>query len=96
VGRAGALDSSAAPRPKGGQTHAPNRATLTGILFVLKSGIPWEFLPPEMDCGSGITCRQVPKRNRRYLSSVRFGRSVITADWQCGRPIFDLPPKAEP
>jgi transposase len=29
---------------------------LTGILFVLKSGIPWEDLPQEMGCGSGVTC----------------------------------------
>jgi transposase len=29
---------------------------LTGILFVLKSGIPWEMLPQEMGCGCGMTC----------------------------------------
>jgi len=29
---------------------------LTGILFVLCSGIPWEDLPREMGCGSGMTC----------------------------------------
>ena len=29
---------------------------LTGILFVLRSGIPWNMLPQEMGCGSGITC----------------------------------------
>jgi len=34
----------------------PNRAALTGILFVLRSGIPWEMLPQEMGCGSGMTC----------------------------------------
>jgi transposase len=33
-----------------------NRATLRGILFVLKTGIPWEMLPKEMGCGSGMTC----------------------------------------
>jgi transposase len=32
------------------------RKALTGILFVLKSGIPWEMLPQEMGCGSGMTC----------------------------------------
>nr|CUV21041.1 protein of unknown function [Ralstonia solanacearum]CUV22513.1 protein of unknown function [Ralstonia solanacearum]CUV31604.1 protein of unknown function [Ralstonia solanacearum]CUV32563.1 protein of unknown function [Ralstonia solanacearum]CUV41245.1 protein of unknown function [Ralstonia solanacearum] len=30
-----------------------DRAVLTGILFVLQSGIPWEMLPQEMGCGSG-------------------------------------------
>ena len=33
-----------------------DRAALTGILFVLRSGIPWEMLPLEMGCGSGVTC----------------------------------------
>ena len=26
------------------------------MLFVLKSGVPWEMLPQEMGCGSGMTC----------------------------------------
>jgi transposase len=33
-----------------------NREALTGILFVLKTGIAWEDLPKEMGCGSGMTC----------------------------------------
>ena len=43
-------------KPKGGRPRVPNRAALTGIIFVLKTGLPWEMLPPEMGCGSGITC----------------------------------------
>ena len=33
-----------------------DRACLTGIIFVLQSGIPWWMLPQEMGCGSGVTC----------------------------------------
>ena len=46
----------AVPRPRGGRPRVPDRAALTGILFVLRTGIQWEMLPLEMGCGSGITC----------------------------------------
>jgi transposase len=39
-----------------GRKRMPDRQALTGILFVLKTGIPWEDLPQEMECGSGMTC----------------------------------------
>jgi transposase len=39
-----------------GRKPLDNRKALTGILFVLKTGIPWEDLPQEMGCGSGMTC----------------------------------------
>ena len=43
-------------KPKGGRPKIPDRQALTGILFVLKTGIGWEDLPQEMGCGSGMTC----------------------------------------
>jgi transposase len=33
------------------------RKILTGILFVLKTGIAWDDLPSELGCGCGKTCR---------------------------------------
>src|ERR1700722_16721908 len=38
------------PSPKGGQPPVDDRVCLTGILFVLKTGIPWEDFPHEMGC----------------------------------------------
>jgi transposase len=50
------------PKPKPRRRRYPgrkpisHRQALNGILFVLKTGIPWEYLPLEMGCGSGMTC----------------------------------------
>lgn len=45
-----------APSPQGERPRLRDRAALTGILFVLKTGIPREHLPRELGCGSGLTC----------------------------------------
>jgi transposase len=44
------------PSPKGGRPRVTNRQALTGVVFVLRTGVPWQALPIEMDCGSGSTC----------------------------------------
>jgi transposase len=36
--------------PGVGKPRVPDRLCLTGILFVLKTGIPWEDFPQEMGC----------------------------------------------
>jgi transposase len=50
------------PPPKPRRLRCPGRRpleprkVLTGILFVLKTGMPWEALPQELGWGSGMTC----------------------------------------
>jgi transposase len=38
------------PRPTGGKPPVDDRVCLSGILFVLKTGIAWEDFPCEMGC----------------------------------------------
>ena len=44
------------PSAKGGRPRLSDAQALNGILFVLRTGIPWEELPQEMGFGSGMTC----------------------------------------
>jgi transposase len=43
------------PTSKGGRPPVDDRLALEGILFVLKTGIQWEDLPPQFGC-CGMTC----------------------------------------
>ena len=64
-----------------GRKPISNRQALTGILFVLQSGIPWEMLPQELGCGCGMSCWRklrdwtqagvCPKLHRVLLSQLR-------------------------
>ena len=38
------------PSPKGGKPRVPDRVCFTGIVFLLKTGLPWEDFPREMGC----------------------------------------------
>ena len=44
------------PSPRGGRPRRGDRQALTGILFVLKTGLAWEDLPAELNCGCGMSC----------------------------------------
>jgi transposase len=48
-----------------GRSRLDDRKVLCGILFVLHTGIQWEFLPQELGFGSGMTCwRRLDEWNR--------------------------------
>src|SRR5690349_14770163 len=59
-----------------GRKRLDDRKVLSGILFVLYTGIPWEFLPQEL--GVRVGDDQLPNRRR---SSVRSGRTSSTWTW---------------
>ena len=45
------------PRPRGGRRRVPYRNVLAGIVYVLRTGVPWRYVPAgELGCGSGVTC----------------------------------------
>jgi transposase len=44
------------PKQVEGRPRVPDRQPLCGILFVLHTGIQWEYLPQELGFGSGMTC----------------------------------------
>lgn len=44
------------PSPYGGRPRINDRAALTGILYVLNTGVPWKCLPRDLGCGSGMSC----------------------------------------
>src|SRR5215216_4368925 len=90
------------PRPKGGRPPVGDRAALAGILFVLKSGIPWEMLPREMGCGCGMSCWRRLRdwqeagiwRAFHHALLDRLGRAGLI-DWsRCSLDSASLPAKA--
>src|SRR3954465_3631177 len=48
-----------------GRKPLDHRKVLTGILFVLHTGVRWNDLPCELGCGSGSRCRRYLKRWHR-------------------------------
>ena len=73
------------PKLRGGRPRIPDRRVLAGIIFVLRTGIPWEYLPQELGYGSGMTCW---RRLRDWQSSgvwERLHRELLNRLHDAGR-----------
>ncbi|WP_411129281.1 IS5 family transposase [Streptomyces sp. x-19] len=86
------------PGPKlvEGRPRVPDRQALCGILFVLHTGIQWEYLPQELGFGSGMTCwRRLAAWNEAGVWSqlhvllLKKLRSAKNLDWS--RAVIDSP-----
>lgn len=67
---------------------------MCGILFVLHTAIPWEYLPQELRFGSGMTCwRRLRDWNdagvRQRLYEVLLGKLRATGQLDISRAVID-------
>lgn len=65
-----------------------DRAALTGILFVLKTGIPWEDLPRKMGCGLATTSQRRLRDWREAGVRYRVRRMPRNRLRETGRRLF--------
>ncbi|MFE1559070.1 IS5 family transposase [Streptomyces sp. NPDC058734] len=79
-----------------GRPRVPDRQALCGILFVLHTGIQWEYLPQELGFGSGMTCwRRLAAWNEAgvwdqlHLVLLKRLRVAKKLDWS--RAVIDSP-----
>ncbi|MHC3392824.1 IS5 family transposase [Streptomyces lavendulocolor] len=85
-----------APKQVEGRPRVPDRQALCGILFVLHTGIQWEYLPQELGFGSGMTCwRRLAAWNEAgvwdqlHLVLLKKLRVAKKLDWS--RAVIDSP-----
>ncbi|MEW1569862.1 IS5 family transposase [Streptomyces sp. NPDC093509] len=83
-----------APKLVEGRPRVPDRQALCGILFVLHTGIQWEYLSQELGLGSGMTCwrrlaawDEAGVWDQRQLVLLRKLRAAKQLDWS--RAVID-------
>jgi transposase len=71
-------------KDKGGRPRIPARAVLCGIIYVLKSGIPWRRLPKQLGYGSGVTCWRRLRDWQKAGVFVLLFRNLLDRLGRCG------------
>ena len=66
------------PSTKGGRPRLSDEQALNGIVFVLRTGIPWEDLPQELGFGSGMTGLHLALLGElRHADKLDFSRFIM-------------------
>ena len=67
-----------------GRPRIPARAVLCGIIYVLKTGIPWHSLPKQLGYGSGVTCWRRLRDWQKAGVFVLLFRNLLDRLGRCG------------
>ena len=71
-------------KDKGGRPRIRAREVLRGIIYVLKSGIPWRTLPKQLGYGSGVTCWRRLRGCQKAGVFVLLFRNLLDRLGRCG------------
>jgi len=88
------------PSQKAGCLRIDDRVVLTGILYILKTGLPWEYLPRVLGRGSGMSCwqhlrawHQTGVWQRIHDAMLQHLREYDQIQWECaGVDSASVPP----
>ena len=80
------------PRRYSGQPRIDDRAALAGIVYQLRTGIPWRLLPTrQLGCGSPVTCWRRLRDWQRADVGYRNGHTELTVKTTAGPVVLERP-----
>ena len=71
-------------KDKGSRPRVPARAVLCGLIYVLKTGIPWRSLPKQLGYGSGVTCWRRLREWQKAGVFILLFRNLLDRLGRCG------------
>ena len=70
------------PSPKGRRPRIPDRAVLGGLIYVLRTGVPWRFLPAQQLGVIWHVDRQLPPSVHRFIELAVEVCADLSRGWQ--------------